>query len=366
MRDRHIILSSLLAIGIALVSFACGWRPEPNPAPTPSGGGLVKSDHNPLITEGEPDGWMALKADPVVIKDGDTYKMWFTGAGSDMLRIGYATSPDGIVWDVHPEPVFEPGEPGTWDDFNVETVFVLKDEGVYKMWYSGFQDWEKILAQEASMPAIGYATSEDGIHWTRYGDGPVIDQYGVQWYGKRDDGVAWADPHVIKEDGVHKMWLHGCGTVNPEIHAIAYATSLDGIQWELHPDNPVFDVDPASRWENLAVFAPAVVVRGDTYEMWYGASPTKDGDFDTQGLTAYIARATSEDGINWTRDPANPILGPAGGGSGTWDEDGVLMPTAILDGDTLKMWYVGVGRQGSWYAEETRGFQYQIGYAESK
>ena len=28
-----------------------------------------------------------------------------------------------------------------------------------------------------------------------------------------------------------------------------------------------------------------------------------------------------------------------------------------------KMWYVGVGRQGSWYPDLVRGFQYQIGYA---
>jgi len=45
-------------------------------------------------------GWDGRRViDPVVIKEGGIYKMWYTGEGLDSKwRIGYATSPDGINW----------------------------------------------------------------------------------------------------------------------------------------------------------------------------------------------------------------------------------------------------------------------------
>ena len=38
---------------------------------------------------------------PAVIKDGDTFKMWYGAAGVPPSIIGYATSADGINWDRH-------------------------------------------------------------------------------------------------------------------------------------------------------------------------------------------------------------------------------------------------------------------------
>lgn len=341
--------------------------------PTPSGSGLVKSTLNPLLAEGEPGSWMTLKADPVVIKDGDTYKMWFSGVGDpedDRVKIGHATSENGIDWDILPDPVFTP-KPGAWDQGGVETAFVLKDGDTYKLWYSGWTtfDVDELIAaaQEGKnlLPGIGYATSKDGIHWERYGDGPVIGQQPILWHGVWDEWTSFADPYVIKEDGVYKMWFHGNG--QQYIHEIGYATSEDGINWELHPDNPIFRVGTKESFESRWVVEPTVIKRGDIYEMWYGASPTKEFDGSIEGLKTmkgYIGHATSEDGIRWTRDPNNPILGPGESGSGSWEEDGAIMPAAILDDGKVKIWYVGIGRQGTWYPELTRGFQYQIGYME--
>ena len=164
------------------------------------------------------------------------------------------------------------------------------------------------------------------------------------------------------------MWFHGNGgEPNPDLHEIGYATSEDGISLELHPDNPIFRVGAKGSFESFWVVEPTVIKHGEIYEMWYGASPGKEFDTSIEGianLKGYIGHATSEDGIHWTRDSNNPILGPEESGTGSWEEDGAIMPTAILDGDEVKLWYVGIGRQGSWYPELVRGFQYQIGYAE--
>ena len=378
MNGKSIVIGVLL---IAAITAALIILKEPlvqtNPIRPASGGGLIKSPQNPLLKEGEAGSWMALKADPTVIKDGDTYKMWFTGAGENFpQQIAYAFSENGIDWNVLPEPVFSAGDALSWDRHAVETVSVIKDGDTYKMWYSGWttEDLDEITAaaQEGKniLPAIGYATSKDGIVWQRHEGGPVIGQQkGILWHGLRDHFLSFSDPHVIKEDGIYKMWFHSNGSNSPypDLHEIGYATSKDGIEWELYPQNPVLAAGEQGSFESFGVFEPSVIKRNGIYEMWYGASPTLDIDGSVDGikaLRAYMARATSRDGIVWQRDPENPIFGPQNSGSGTWEEDGAFMQTVLMDGDTLKMWYVGVGRQGKFYPDLTRGLQYQIGYAE--
>jgi hypothetical protein len=73
MKQRPITLATFLGVAILCASLACGLGPDA--VPTSSGGGLAKSSKNPLLTEGESGSWMVLKADPVVIKDGGTYKL---------------------------------------------------------------------------------------------------------------------------------------------------------------------------------------------------------------------------------------------------------------------------------------------------
>jgi len=92
---------------------------------------------------------------PSVLYEDGTYKMWYTGNDGSNTRIGYATSPDGIVWTKYAgNPVLDLGAPGAWDDVNVFDPSVLFEAGTYKMWYAGYDD---------STWRIGYATSSATI-----------------------------------------------------------------------------------------------------------------------------------------------------------------------------------------------------------
>ena len=53
--------------------------------------------------------------------------------------IGYATSPDGIVWtkDTQHNPVINVGASGTWDDAAVDPGPVQYDGTTFEMIYSG-------------------------------------------------------------------------------------------------------------------------------------------------------------------------------------------------------------------------------------
>ena len=64
-------------------------------------------------------------------------------------------------------PVFEGTGENTWDQKIRERGYILKENGTYHMWYTG-------LRPGAAALALGYATSQDGIAWTRYADNPII------------------------------------------------------------------------------------------------------------------------------------------------------------------------------------------------
>ncbi|MBC8232067.1 hypothetical protein H8E77_21175 [bacterium] len=56
-------------------------------------------------------------------------------------------------------PVLDVGADGEWDDTGVIRPNVIFNNGVYQMWYAGHDgtNWR-----------IGYATSDDGITWTKH------------------------------------------------------------------------------------------------------------------------------------------------------------------------------------------------------
>ena len=145
----------------------------------------------PTAANGGTQAWDTDYISPVVIKDGDTYKMWYNvNEGNGKFYIAYATSTDGIAW-VEPQNlnqvasaagtttnnlVLKQGAAGEWDGYQTgEALYglsVLKNEnGTYEMWYSGNKSGESTGVDGYS---IGYARSVDGINWTKQAASPVV------------------------------------------------------------------------------------------------------------------------------------------------------------------------------------------------
>jgi uncharacterized repeat protein (TIGR01451 family) len=219
-----------------------------------------------------------------------------------------------------PVPPFIPGQPaspiraplgaGDWDGNGVRYPMIIQDGGVYKMWYTGYElngPWR-----------IGYATSLDGLNWTKYPANPVLD---VGSPGEWDDAQLEV-AHVIQESPIlYKMWYSawpGC--------AIGYATSTDGIAWDKHAGNPVL-MPGGDAWNNSCTIHPYVLFEGGTHKMWL-LTIGNDGSGDTP----YIAYATSSDGITWTWDGANPLF------ARDW-EGYIWRPDVLNVGGGYQMWY---------------------------
>ncbi len=307
----------------------------------------TKQGTAPVLTKsGASVGWdIFAAADPSVIKDGDTLKIWYSAGGivpgdtTAQVRIGLAWSLDGINWTKHANnPVFIPTQ-GTWDALGAETVTILKDSTApaaerYRMWYAGSSD-----SGPLGLYSLGYAFSADGINWIKHPANPVlVAGSSSSWENAGPEG-----PTVIKDGDTLKMWYMGLDTVfdgqTTDFHgSIGYAWSLDGVNWTKHQNNPVLTVDSGT-WDAANIQDPFVMKIGNIYHLWYSGFPEWIDGATINGLVQ-IGYAQSLDGINWTKSTKNPVL--PRGPTGAWDNGVAGFPTIIQDGSLLRMWYTGL------------------------
>jgi predicted GH43/DUF377 family glycosyl hydrolase len=158
----------------------------------------TKYEGNPVITV--PGVWYngIFATCAIYNADSSRYELFFSGAstadGGRPCRIGLAYSNDGLSWQVRPTPVLTPTA-GQWDSYTAEFPDVIYENGVYKMWYTG--------ALNTTTYKIGYATSPDGINWTKHPT-PVLDAGPDVWEA---GGVGGS--YVMPVTGGYKMWYQG-------------------------------------------------------------------------------------------------------------------------------------------------------------
>ncbi|CAG0947625.1 hypothetical protein ANRL1_04350, partial [Anaerolineae bacterium] len=251
--------------------------------------------------------------------------------GGIIVTRSAAVNVDGMVCNLikNPtNPVLLPGSSGSWDSAQVWDPTVLKDGNTYKMWYTG-RDGNGITA-------IGYATSSDGITWTKYNGNPVIPS---------DFFFAWnqiSSPTVIKENGLYRMWLSSRDTYLDKTH-IMYASSTDGLTWTPYTYASVLSPGYAENWDGTSVSNPTILKIGYTYHMWYTGG---------NGATNLIGHATSSNGIVWIKDSGNPTLNFVPGG---WDWLQLYNPSIVSYGTQYFLWYSG----------KTLPLAFRTGYASS-
>lgn len=284
---------------------------------------------NPVITE-------RSSLQPEVVRVGATYHMYYTDRSVIPEVIRHRTSPDGLTWSAS-TIVLQAGPPAAWDNDGVYCSSVLVEGGVFKMWYTGWG---------TSGPAnqIGYATSLDGVVWTKHPT-PVMSVGGAgDW-----DSARVREATVVHLGSIYHMWY--AGTQSHPRYQIGYATSPDGLVWTKHPANPVLDVGPPGAWDDEAVYAPQVVHYGGTFHMWYSAGDgAPPGDWQ-------IGYATScdQDGVNWVKYAANPVFGI--GPNPSWEcGDSVDYNFVFNDNGIWTMFYSGA-------SSRCGGGDYQIGRA---
>jgi predicted GH43/DUF377 family glycosyl hydrolase len=278
---------------------------------------------NPVLSGGEYGSWNRQLNMPCVLYNSDSarYEMWFAASAFPATawkpyRIGFAASTDGIIWKVHPAAVLEPTA-GTWDSYNVDMPCVVRENGGYKMWYTGgMYDYEY---------KTGYATSPDGINWTKHPSNPIFLPRPGSWEAA---GVHCG--FVVPVAGGYRMYYSGFATYIYSPEHIGTATSADGLVWQRDTvNNPVLSPSADGEWDDTWVFLPKIVFHDSLFYMWYGG-------YDGYYTNSRVGLATSRNGIGWKKHPGNPVLLPS---PGQWDASMTLSGCVLLVGDTLYMWY---------------------------
>lgn len=151
----------------------------------------------------EPDGWdgVFVTGTSVLIGPDGVWRLYYSGAGTT-VGVGLLTSNDGVTWEPSPDnPVFE-RELGAWDEATIEPT-VRYFGGKYWMWYAGYVE---PLGDDTRI-AIGLATSDDGVHWQREPDNPVLEPGAT---GTWNDLRVLSPEVLVEEDGSLLMAAYGC------------------------------------------------------------------------------------------------------------------------------------------------------------
>jgi predicted GH43/DUF377 family glycosyl hydrolase len=177
-------------IGYAESSDGINWKKHDNPKTKRSP--YEKSD--PVMSPRK-DNWDSFSVnDPVVIKEGNKFKMWYvgisTGFFSSSVAIGYAESDDGIDWKRRDKPVLQADD--AWEGTMANGPTVIKAKDYYEMWYYG------------SKEGIRYAASRDGINWTKSKESVLLPGQPGDW-----DELEASAPTVTFVNGKYYMYYTG-------------------------------------------------------------------------------------------------------------------------------------------------------------
>ena len=235
---------------------------------------FVAFSKNPVFSGTDTNTWdRHIRERGWIIKEDSIYHMWYTGyiREEDEKHLGYASSPDGYHWKRDPgNPVYSKG----W----VEDVCVIKSDSLYYMFSEGRGDTAHLLS------------SADGTHWTERGNLDIR-----LANGDKIKPGPFGTPALWKENGIWYLFYER------NDQGIWLARSTDLKTWTHVQDDPVIKMGP-QEYDRYAVAMDQVIKYKDLYYGYYHASAFRDWHEWTSDI------AVSPDLIHWKKYSGNPIL----------------------------------------------------------
>ena len=232
-------------------------------------------------------------------------------------------------------PILSPGEPGSWDELFISAPQIIYFEEVFYLFYMGCNVPGKM--------AVGLATSNDGFHFTKFADNPVLAPGNSGF-----DAYTATAGVLVQNDSEWVMYYNGneLATYAPgPAIGRATATLLTG-PW-IKDKIPVLNSGSRGEWD-AGFTIPSSVMRMDdgSYRMYYSG-----GTEITHNEGFYIGMASSPDGISWKKynDPStnehpfaesDPVF--MNGEAGDWDDRYVWMANIAKLPGGYRMYFTGV------------------------
>lgn len=255
-----------------------------------------------------------------------TIRVYFASLDDNRYgRIGFvdldADNPGNILYETK-EPVFEPGELGTFDDSGVNPSCVVNLSGKKYLYYIGWQRCERVPYMLFAGLAI---STNDGSTFTRSSRAPVLER-------TNEEPILRSATTVIVEQDLLRAWyVSGLdwtvvnGVQYPR-YIIRYADSCDGVHWTGYSHICINFEDK----DEFGFGRPWVIKEQDLYKMWYSIR--------SRTAPYGIGYAESSDGINWARKDGE--VGIQSSESG-WDSEMICYPCVLRVKETMYMFYNG-------------------------
>ncbi|MBP88674.1 MAG: hypothetical protein CMJ64_18500 [Planctomycetaceae bacterium] len=234
---------------------------------------------------------------PSIMKVGDEWWMWYNGRTNDCYTgsIGLAISSDGLKWTKANggKPIFPHGPRESFDSSKVDHPTVLQFNDRFHMWYT--------TGDDKSIYTIGYATSRNGVHWTRENDSRPVLTAGKK--GAFDDRMVLHPSAVRDGTGMLHLWYNGVGPSGS--FRVGHATSRDGVHWDRQNNGkPVLEPSQVGEFKEDYVYNVHVRIGEGKFHMWYSAAAETYGSGGHNCLTY----ASSENGTHWTKDSVPTLI----------------------------------------------------------
>jgi predicted GH43/DUF377 family glycosyl hydrolase len=292
----------------------------------------------------EPGNWMHdFAQSPTVLVDEERVRVYFCSrpAPVDGQYVSYMSYIDLDrhnllhVTNVCQAPPLELGTYGTFDEFGINPLTVIRNGEQVRVYYGGWTRCESVRFNAA----IGIAVSDDnGDTFRRLGAGPVLGY-------SPDEPFLLGSPRVRRYGQQWQMWYvagkewRATDSLPEPIYKIRMATSDNGIDWVKHGRDLIQD----KLGEHECQACPDVIFRDGLYHMFFSYRDIRDYKSRLGGYR--IGYASSPDMLHWTRD--DELAGMHVSDTG-WDAEMVNYPHIFEVDGTTYMIYQGneMGRAG--------------------
>ena len=273
-------------------------RPQSAGAPDPFPKELVDwvpYEGNPLFAGTGQDTWdREIRERGFILREEGSWRLWFTGYDSSKAKRSLSATPPRRTGSAGRGTGAIPSSTELW----TEDVFVMKHEGVYQMFAEGTNDVAHRL------------TSPDGLRWEDQGRLDVRTRAGAPL-----SAGAYGTPTVWVENGTFYLFYER------DDKGIWLATSKDLRVWTNVQDEPVIALGPDAYDRHAVALNQVVRYRGRYYAVYHAnADPAWKGPWTT-------CLAVSDDLVRWEKYPGNPVIRSD-------DSSGIL----VDDGQRLRLY----------------------------
>lgn len=271
--------------------------------------GFTPHDENPVFTAGADTAWdRQIRERGWIIREENLWRMYYTGydgSQTGLRKLGYATSTDGINWQrTSSEPMYD----SAW----VEDVCVFSYKDSYYLFAEG-------------KPRAHWMSSPDGFNWKD--EGPLL----ILTTTGEEQLQGGATPTVyIEEDGTWYLFYQNTG-------GVWLASTKDPSSWTNIKDEPVIQAGPEV-YDRDKLATDQVIKYKGRYYMYYHGRSERPGPSPLHNTHL----AVSEDLVNWTKYPGNPVIGD-GMSSGIVIHDGERWRLYTMH-DQVRLFWAGEGK----------------------